>query len=90
MPAYCQTIREYEAQEIAEARFVRVVDKLTVLLIHMPNQGKILKENYTREEFLYRTKQADERWRREYPEFSLLVDMRTELANHLADLYLLE
>lgn len=88
MPAYCRRIREYEEQRIAEARFVRVVDKLTVLLIHIPNQGKILQENYTRQGFLYLTKEAEERLLREYPEYDLLIEMRTELAHHLADLYL--
>lgn len=90
MPAYCQTVLEYEAQQIAEARFVRLVDKVTVLLIHIPNQGKILQENYTREGFLRHTADADERWRAAFPEFNELNDMRTELANHLADLYLPE
>src|SRR6267154_3828630 len=50
--SYCTLMKQYEAQSVPEARFVRGVDKLMVLLIHMPNAGAVLREHYTYESFL--------------------------------------
>ena len=88
MPAYCRTVHEYEAQQIPEARFVRVVDKITVLLIHIPNAGKIIQENYTFDQALENTRNTAQRLLNEYPEYEELIALRTELSHHLAHQYL--
>lgn len=40
---YVQHVQAYEKQEETEARFVRVVDKIMVELIHFPNKGVVLR-----------------------------------------------
>lgn len=88
LPDYSRRVKEYEEQKIAEARGVRVVDKLATLLIHIPNQGKILKEHWTRQEFMDATADMEQRLLAEYPDFEELILMRTELAHYIANQFL--
>lgn len=82
-PTYVQDVTSYEEQEALEDKFVKLVDKIMVLLIHIPNNGASLLENYTYEEYLARTQSEDARLRAKYPHFTEIVDLRTELALYI-------
>jgi len=85
---YVRLIEQYEAQSTPEARFVRAVDKLMVLLIHFPNSGAVLRENYTYSTFLKSEKELLSRDSYKYGEFKLIMDLRLEIGNELAKAYL--
>lgn len=85
-PSYARAIEIYEAQLLPEARFVRAVDKLLVMLIHLPNKGATLRELYTREEFLLNETKLISRDRYKYGEFDAIVALRHELGCLLADM----
>lgn len=89
MPRYIQFIEHYENQDVPEARFVRAVDKLMVLLIHLPNEGEVLKAHYTYDSFLKFEKELLDRDGYKYAEFTLVKELRQELGTALADMYLL-
>ncbi|HET7630108.1 MAG TPA: HD domain-containing protein [Candidatus Saccharimonadales bacterium] len=86
-PTYVKAVGQYEAQTDPHDRFVRVVDKLMTLLIHLPNDGQSIKDNYPKDEFIRLTEEAHQRLITEYPDFAELVELRRELAYHLAELY---
>ncbi len=88
MQSYVRLIQQYEAQSVPEARFVRAVDKLMVLLIHFPNSGVVLQENYTYDSFLKSEKELMDRDGYKYGEFSLIMKLRHEIASELAKAYL--
>ena len=88
MPGYVKLMIEYEAQSVPEARFVRAVDKLMVLLIHFPNKAAVTKANYTYESFLKSEIDLLDRDRHKYGEFDKIIEIRRELGQELADRYL--
>lgn len=87
-PKYVQLLSEYEAQQIPESRFVRVVDKIMVELIHIPNKGAELRKHYTAESAREATARNAAKLREQYPEYSDLVDTRSEIAHYLIDNFL--
>lgn len=88
MPHYASLIQQYESQSTPEARFVRAVDKLMVLLIHLPNDGAVLRRHYARESFLEAEQQLLARDGYKYGEFELIKDLRIELGQYIADAFL--
>jgi hypothetical protein len=69
---------------------VRAVDKLMVLLIHLPNKGAVLREDYTYELFLRSEVKILTRDSYKYGEFHAIMDLRRELAQIIADSFLKE
>lgn len=88
MPDFCAAIREYEAQETPESRFTRAVDKLMVLLIHLPNKGATMRQHYTYESFLKSEAELLERDAFKYGEFVEIMELRREIGKLLADTFL--
>ena len=88
IPSYVKLMNDYEVQVIPEARFVRAVDKLMVMLIHFPNEAKTIKENYNFDSFLESEKDLLERDRYKYNEFSKIIELRQELGITLANTFL--
>ncbi len=88
MPGYAKFMTEYEDQSVPEARFIRAVDKLMVLLIHMPNQAAILKANYSYDSFLKSERDLIKRDLYKYGEFDKIVELRREIGLELANKYL--
>jgi 5'-deoxynucleotidase YfbR-like HD superfamily hydrolase len=88
MPDFCDAVREYEAQQTPESRFVRAVDKLMVLLIHFPNKGTVLQRHYSRDSHLRGEAALLERDAFKYGEFTEIMDLRRELGQMIADQYL--
>lgn len=87
-PSYVADMVTYEEQEEPEAQFVRIVDKMMVLLIHIPNNGKTLRENYTYDQYVESTYSVERKLLEQYPHFRELIEMRTELALYICDKYL--
>jgi 5'-deoxynucleotidase YfbR-like HD superfamily hydrolase len=88
MPKFVQLMTQYEEQSVPEARFVRGVDKLMVLLIHLPNLGATLREHYTYESFLESERALLARDAHKYGEFDKVMELRRELGQEVADKYL--
>ena len=80
LPLFAQLIDDYEAQQIPEARFVRVVDKWMPLLVHFQQGGSVLAWHYDREGLMANSDMRCAQLRQEYPEFNSLIDVREELA----------
>jgi 5'-deoxynucleotidase YfbR-like HD superfamily hydrolase len=87
LPTFLKLIEQYEEQTVPEARFVRVIDKWTPILVHFADSGATLR-SYTESQdlldnFVKRAKQLH----RQFPDFSELVAVREELttiaAKHL-------
>lgn len=88
VPEYAVHASLYEAQEDAEARFVRVVDKIMTLLLHIPNEGTQLRDHWTFASLSHWIIQGANELYVEYPEYGELVNVRTEIGMHLARKYL--
>lgn len=87
-PGYAKDVQIYEAQEDPHVRFVRVVDKMMVLLVHLPNDGLVLREKFTREAYIAHRAQVRDRLIAQYPEYQELIELEKELSGWLADRYL--
>lgn len=88
MPGFVDIVRRYEKQDEPEARFVRAVDKLMVMLIHFANNGETLRSLYTYESFLQNEAALLKRDAYKYGEFSEIIELRRELGQLLADRFL--
>lgn len=85
-PIYAERIRTYEEQVDPNARFVRVVDKMMTLLIHLPNKGEIIRKTFnTKEAHLEAIYKHTQRLREQFPEFVWLLDLRDELGEYVND-----
>jgi 5'-deoxynucleotidase YfbR-like HD superfamily hydrolase len=89
-PSYVDDVTSYELQATPEDEFVKIIDKMMVLLIHIPNNGATLREHYTYEEYLKRTYAEEKRLKQKHSRFHELIDARTELALYLGKKYYIE
>lgn len=80
LPKFTQIVVDYGTQLIPEARFVRVVDKWMPLLIQFSEGGHTLASYVNRAELLENSAVRARALRRQYPEFSELINVREELA----------
>lgn len=88
IPGYSRLVEQYELQELPEARFVRVVDKIMVLLIHIPNRAVVLREQYNYTEFLKSEEKRIQRLAVRFPDFPEILELRRELGQHIADTFM--
>jgi 5'-deoxynucleotidase YfbR-like HD superfamily hydrolase len=84
-PSFLELVDQYEAQEIPEARFVRVVDKIMPLTSHFPSNGKFLQAYTTSEKLKNHSSARNDYLRAKYPEFKKLVDLREKLIQYAAE-----
>jgi 5'-deoxynucleotidase YfbR-like HD superfamily hydrolase len=82
-PGYVQDVVEYENQVVYEAQFVRIVDKMMVLLIHLPNHGDSLRQNYSYQQCLTDIEATERELLEQYPHFIELIQIRSQLARHV-------
>lgn len=80
IPSYVNLVKMYEEQEVPEARFVRVLDKLMPITVHFIEGGVTLREGkelqtWLDEFYSPRTIQL----LKQYPEFEKLIRVRHEL-----------
>lgn len=88
IPGYSLQIEDYESQQSPESRFVGAVDKIMVLLIHLPNKAAVLRSQYTYSEFLESEEKRRLRLINRYPDFEEIVELRRELGQYIADTYM--
>lgn len=80
LPKFVDRIVRYEAQEEPEARFVRMVDKLMPLLIHIHDTGSgIILHQHNPAGIRVNAKARTAEWLKSYPELSAIIDVRNEL-----------
>lgn len=79
IPEYIKLIKDYEAQIIPEARFVRVLDKLMPVIMVFYDNGVCTNKHWTADEFKHYSNAKTERYKAEYPEYKDLFDARDEL-----------
>lgn len=87
LPTFVQLIKQYEAQQIPEARFVRIVDKWTPLLVHFADNGATLRAYSDPDDLLSNFATQVTRLKEQFPDLPELVAVRQELtelaAKHL-------
>ena len=87
LPKFIEIIEQYETQTVAEARFVRVLDKWTPILLHFADRGATLRAYTDPDELLANYAPRAARLKQQFPEFIELVEVREELtrlaAKHL-------
>lgn len=79
IPEYTKLIKDYEAQIIPEARFVRVLDKLMPVIMVFYDNGVCTNKHWNGDEFKYYSNAKTERYKAEYPEYIDLFNARDEL-----------
>ena len=85
MPGVVEMIELYEAQEIAEARFVRIIDKWTPVLMHFNDQGRTVRSYTNPKKIVKDYEPYAKRLREQFPEFPELVSARQELTALVAE-----
>ncbi len=87
IPSFVKLVIQYEAQEVMEARFVRIIDKWTPILVHFADRGATLRSYITPEELRSNFVARAEHLKQQFPDFAELVVVREELtelaAKHL-------
>lgn len=79
LPSFTKFIQDYEAQEIPEARFVRMLDKIMPVAIHFNEGGSVLTGHSTAQDLKQRAVLKEVAFLKDYPEFERLINLRTEL-----------
>ena len=64
---------------MAEARFVRIIDKWTPVLVHFGDKGATVRSYTTPRKLVEDYKQHAARLKKEYPDLAELVAVREEL-----------
>lgn len=77
---FTRLVEQYEAQEIPEARFVRIIDKWMPILVHFSDGGKTLKEYASSGELKNNISTNAKRLTAKYPEYEELIAVRAELS----------
>jgi len=85
IPEYAKLAKDYEAQVIPEARFVRVLDKLMTVIMPFYDNGICTNKYWNVDEFKHYSNAKTERYKAEYPEFEKLFDVRDELNSKIID-----
>ncbi len=74
MPGLLALIDMYEAQEVPEARFVKIVDKMMPNFVNFIEGGHTLRAETNRSEHIGRNLAKADEYQAEYPEFFELID----------------
>ncbi len=81
LPGFVALAEMYDAQEVPEARFVRVVDKMMPLLMHFQDEGGTLRTYMTQSDLAQTPSPRNVFLREKYPEYELLIQAREELTS---------
>lgn len=87
--AYIHYVTSYEEQTVPEARFVRMVDKVVVATQAYFDDGAVIKDKYTYDQFVAFQLERAKVWGDEYPEFTEVISIRTDMQMYLARKHLL-
>lgn len=81
LPPFIRLVEQYEAQSIAEARFVRVIDKWTPILVHFADKGATLRSYSDPDDLLENFASRAVRLKEQFPDWLELVAVREELTD---------
>lgn len=84
IPEYISLLLAYEEQKDPESRFVRMLDKVMTLNMHIFNAGAPLHDYWTKDEFLKFANSKTERYKKQYPDFIEVLEARAELIQYVA------
>jgi len=84
MPGVVKIIEQYEAQEIKEARFVRIVDKWMPILVHFGDKGQTVRSYTAADRLVEDFSPHVRRLKKQFPDFPELVSVREELTELVA------
>jgi 5'-deoxynucleotidase YfbR-like HD superfamily hydrolase len=84
MPGVLKIIEQYEAQEVPEARFVRIIDKWTPVLVHFGDKGQTVRSYTASEHLVDDYAPHAQRLKKQFPDFLELVSIREELTELVA------
>jgi 5'-deoxynucleotidase YfbR-like HD superfamily hydrolase len=84
MSGIVRIIEQYEAQEIKEARFVRIVDKWMPILVHFGDKGQTIRSYTTADRLVEDFSPHVRRFKKQFPDFPELVSVREELTELVA------
>lgn len=79
LPDFVKLVDQYEKQNIAEARFVRIVDKWTPVLVHFADKGATVRSYTDPEALISDYASRADRLKKQYPDFLELVSVREEM-----------
>jgi len=79
LPNFVKLVGDYEAQQISEARFVRIVDKWAPVLLHFSDDGATLRSYTNPTELVQNFVSRAVDLKAQYPDFAELVEVRQEL-----------
>jgi 5'-deoxynucleotidase YfbR-like HD superfamily hydrolase len=79
MPSFVKVIDQYEAQTLAEARFVRIIDKWTPVLVHFNDKGATVRSYTDPKKLVEDYRVHADRLKEKYPDFAELITVREEL-----------
>lgn len=83
LPAYAQTVIAYEEQTEPEARFVRVIDKLTVPLMHIADGGQAVNTYFTTETYVSNEEHRYSKMK-DYDDWQEMLELMPEMADYVA------
>ncbi len=82
IPNYVDDVTSYEDQTLPEARFVRLIDKILTLIIHIDDEDNA-KRYFDKDTFVMMNIKKAERFTTEYPEFAELMRLHMEIAMYV-------
>lgn len=88
LPAFTAVIEAYEQQRVPEARFVRVLDKCMPALMHIANDGAVLRAYIDGAGARQNAAERAAALSQDYPEFMPLIMLRNELSELIIKRYL--
>lgn len=83
LPSYIDSVKNYEQQDDAESRFVRMVDKVVVTVIQITDGGVEANKNFNKANFLSNEKHGYDRHIKAYSEWKAVLDIKMELASYV-------
>lgn len=85
LPSFVKVIEQYEHQTLPEARFVRVIDKWTPVLVHFNDKGATVRSYTNPKKLVDDYKIHADRLKNEYPDFQELIAIREELTELVSE-----
>lgn len=84
-PSLVSLVEKYEAQDDAESRYVRMLDKLVTISIQFPNQYVVMKKAFDRQGHERMVRTRIKRFAKEYADQKQILELYDELARFMRD-----
>lgn len=81
-PLYVETVKEYECQQDAESRFVRMVDKVVASTMQVIDKGQEANKHFTKQSFMSNEQHRFNKHKDNYDDWREVVDLILEIAEY--------